>query len=64
MAKKVGGGGAIMQPYDENGEYDFNGSEPVERVVKNKPPTDKSIDELKKEVAEENKPQENTVKGT
>lgn len=37
MAKKVGGGGAIMQPYDENGEYDFNGSEPVERVVDREP---------------------------
>ena len=62
MAKKVGGGGAIMQPYDENGEYDFNeeGVEP-ERVVKGKPPSDKSIDELKKEISQTEKPTENTI---
>ena len=62
MAKKVGGGGAIMQPYDENGEYDFNeeGVEP-ERVVKGKPPSDKSIDELKKEISQNEKPTENTI---
>ena len=32
MAKKVGGGGAIMQPYDtKDGEYGFNEEGPVER---------------------------------
>lgn len=41
MAKKVGGGGAIMQPYDENGEYDFNGAE-VEKVPDFKPKAKKN----------------------
>lgn len=53
MAKKVGGGGAIMQPYDKNGEYDFNeeGVEP-ERVVKAKTPEDAEREKFKKTLQE------------
>lgn len=52
MAKKVGGGGAIMQPYDKNGEYDFNGSEPVERVVDREPKVPKTPKKPKNEVVD------------
>lgn len=52
MAKKIGGGGAIMQPYDENGEYDFNGSEPVERVVDREPKMPKNPKKPKNEVVD------------
>lgn len=41
MAKKVGGGGAIMQPYDKNGEYDVIGAEPAERNKNFTPKTKK-----------------------
>lgn len=55
MAKKVGGGGAIMQPYDENGEYDFNGSEPVERNKNFTPKTKASNNNITQDISLTNK---------